>query len=85
MPSSAQSLSNSCSLVAARLRSPLAQAEQPVGELLPVVGQDGANVDRASALQVAQEPPGIGRGLGLENADEDPAGGTVDGDEQIAA
>ena len=34
-------------------RGTLAQAEQAVGELLAVVGQDGANADRAGTLQVA--------------------------------
>ena len=31
-----------------------------------------------------RQPPRIGRGLGLEDADEDPAGGAVDGDKQVA-
>ena len=49
---------------------PLAQAEEAIGELLAVVGGYGADPHRACALQVAQEAPGIGRGLGGEDADE---------------
>jgi hypothetical protein len=83
--------------VRARRGTP-AQAEEAVGELLPPrhcrsdqwrsngsIGQDDADADRAGALQVAQEASGVGGGPGLEDADEDPAGGAVDGDEQIAA
>ena len=59
-------------LVLAR-RGALAQAEEAIGELLPVIGQNGADAYRAGALQVAQKAPGIGRGLGLEDANEDPS------------
>ena len=55
-------------------RGTLAQAEQAIGELLAVICENGADADRAGALKVAQEPPGVGRGLGLEDADEDPSG-----------
>ena len=46
-----------------------AQAEEPVGEFLAVVREYGPDADRAGALQVAQEPSGIGCGPGLEDAD----------------
>jgi hypothetical protein len=62
-----------------------AQAEQAVGELLAIVGKHGADAHRAGAFQVAQEAAGVGSGLGLEDADEDPAGRAVDGHEQVAA
>ena len=52
-------------LVLAR-RGTFAQAEQAIRELLAVVGQDGADADRAGALQVKQEAPRIGRSLGLK-------------------
>jgi hypothetical protein len=65
-------------------RGAFAQAEQAVGELFSVIGQNGADADRAGALQVTQEPPGIRCSLCLEDADEDPAGGAVDGDKQVA-
>ena len=47
----------------------------------------GGHIDLCvlGALQVAQETSGVGRGLCLEDTDEDPAGRTVDGDEQGAA
>lgn len=64
-------------------RGALAQAEQAIGELFSVIRENGADVDRAGALQVAQETSGVGRGLCLEDTDEDPAGRTVDGDEQV--
>ena len=50
-------------------RGAFAQAEEPVGELLAVIGQNGADADRAGALQVAQEPSGIGSRPGLGDAD----------------
>jgi Mrp family chromosome partitioning ATPase len=51
-----------------------AQAEQSVGELLAIVGENGADAQRAGALQIAQEAAGIGSSLGLEDADEYLAG-----------
>ena len=36
-------------------RDTLAQAEEAVGDLLPVVSQNGADTDRAGAFQCAQE------------------------------
>jgi|GEM_PF-3116019 len=62
-----------------------AQAEQAVGEFLAVVRKYGADVHRAGAFQVAQEPSRIGGGLRFVDADEDPAGRAVDGHEQVAA
>lgn len=49
------------------------------------VCKDCADADRAGTLQVSQEAPGIRRSLCLEDADEHPAGGTVDGHKQVAA
>lgn len=63
----------------------LSQAKQPVGEFLAVVGKYGADAQRAGMLQVAQEAAGVGSSIGLEDADEDPASRTIDGDKQIPA
>ena len=52
----------------------LAQTEQAVGKLLSVIGQNGADAQRAGPPQVAQEAAGVRGGLGLEDADENPAG-----------
>ena len=60
----------------------LAQAEEAIRELLAVIGQDGADAERAGALQVTQKPPRIGRRLCLEDADKHPSRCPVDGDEQ---
>ena len=62
---------------------PLAQAEEPVSELLAVANgrseqwrnhrqlrENGADADRADVFQIAQEPPGVGRGLRRKDADE---------------
>ncbi len=61
------------------------QAEQPVGEGFSVVRQDLGNLHRRRALQVAQEPPRIGRGLRRVDAHEDPARRPVDGHEEVRA
>ena len=63
----------------------LAQAEQAVGEFLPVIGQDRPDRDWAGAFQIAQKAAGIGGGLGFEGPDDHPAGGPVNRHEQIAA
>ena len=60
-----------------------AQTEQAVSEFLPVVGQNGADAQRASPFQVAQKSSRIGGGLGFEDPDEHPAGCTIDGHEQV--
>jgi hypothetical protein len=44
---------------------PLAQTKEPVGEFLAVVRENGADADRADALQVAQETSCIGRRLAV--------------------
>ncbi len=44
---------------------PFAQTEQAVGEFLAIIGQHRPDVDRAGPFQVAQEPAGIGGGLGV--------------------
>ena len=62
-----------------------AQTEQAVGEFLPVIGQNGADAQRAGPFQVAQEAAGVGGGLGFLDADEHPAGCPINGDIQIAA
>ena len=64
---------------------PLAQAEEPIRELLAVVGKNGADADWAGAFQIPQEAAGVGRSLGREDADEDPAGRPVNGHEEVAA
>src|SRR6056297_3219310 len=60
-------------LVVARGRA-LAQAEQPVGELLAVVGENTCDLHRRGALQVAQEAARVGGRLRWVDADEDPSG-----------
>ena len=64
--------------------SALAQAEQAVGELLAIIRENGPDPHRAGPFEIAQEPAGIRGGLGLVDANEDPAGRPVDGDEQVA-
>lgn len=62
-----------------------AAAEQPVGELLAVVGQDGADHKRRCLGQLLEEAAsGCGRLAPLDR-DEHPAGGTVNGHEHVAA
>ena len=63
----------------------LAQAEEPVGEGLSVVGQHAGDLHRGRAVQIAQEPSCVGRGLRRVDAHEDPPRGPVDGHEEVAA
>src|SRR6056297_975919 len=58
-----------------------AQAEQTVGEGFSVVGQHAVDLHRGRAVEVAQEPPRIGRGLRRIDAHEDPPRRPVDGHE----
>ena len=60
-------------------------AEQAVGELLAVVGQDLADPDRTGLVQSVQE--GLGRRRRLVGLDGqvNPAAGPVDGHEQVAS
>lgn len=76
-----QSLSNSCSPVAGRLRRP----KKAIRERFALVGENGADAHRAGPLQITQEAPGVGRRPGLEDADKDPGRGAVDCDEEVAA
>ena len=64
---------------------PLTQAKEPISELFSIIGQNGADADRAGTLQVSQESPGIRSSLCLENADENPPCRPVDGHEEVAA
>ena len=66
-------------------RVPLAQAEEAIGELLPVIGQDRADTGRASSFKVPQKPPGIGCGLVVVDADKNPSGRAVNGHKEVAA
>ena len=52
----------------------LAQTKEAVGKLFSVIGQNGADAQRAGPLQVAQEPAGVGSGLGVVDTNEHPAG-----------
>ena len=61
------------------------QTEQAVGELLAIVGENGADAQRAGTFQIAQKAAGIGGCLGFVDADEDPAGGPINRHEQVAA
>ena len=63
---------------------PLAQAEKAICERFAVVCEDSADTDGARPFQVAQEAPGIGCGLCIEDADKDPAGGPVDCHKEVA-
>ncbi|CAM4420544.1 hypothetical protein PARU111607_18005 [Palleronia rufa] len=71
-------------LVVARGRA-LAQAEQPVGELLAVVGENTCDLHRRGALQVTQEAARVGGRLRWVDADEDPSGRTVNRHEEVAS
>jgi len=62
----------------------LAQAEQAVGELFAIIGENGPDPHRAGPFEITQEPAGIRGSLGFVDADEDPAGCPVDGHEQVA-
>lgn len=64
---------------------PLAQAKEPISELLSIIGQNSADADWAGTLQVAQEAARIGCRLCIENANEHPAGRPINGNEKIAA
>ena len=76
--------------------SALAQAKQAVGKLLAArhrprtdgglgsLGENGPDLHWAGSFQVAQEPVGIGGGLGIVDADEDPPCRPVDGHKQVA-
>ena len=50
-----------------------AQAEQPVGEGLSIVGQDPGDLHRCGTFQVAQETARVGRGLRRVDPHEDPS------------
>ena len=62
----------------------LAKAEQAVGELAAIIGENGPYPHWTGPLQIAQEPAGIRGGPGVADAYEDPAGRPVDGHKQIA-
>ena len=77
--------------------SALAQAEQAVGKLLAArhrprtdgglgsLGENGPDPDWAGPFEIPQEATGIRGGLGVVDADEDPAGRPINGHEQVAA
>ena len=65
-------------------RGTFARGDKAVGELLAIVGQEGADVERRGLGQRRQKTLGVGRRLGGIYGDEDPAGGSVDGHEQVA-
>lgn len=64
---------------------PLAQANKPICKLLPIIRENGANANWTGTLEVTQKPAGIGCRLCIENADEDPPRGPINGYEKIAA
>jgi len=66
-------------------RGAFAQAEEPVGELLAIVRQDGADPYWAGALQISQKAPGVGGCFAVVNADKNPTGGAINRHEQVAA
>ncbi len=66
-------------------RSAFAQAEEPICELLAIVRKYGSDAHRTGSLEIAQEAPSVGRRFCIENANEDPPCGPIDGHEEIAA
>ncbi len=66
-------------------RGPCAAGEEPVGELFSVVSQYLGDPNGAGPVQIAQEPAGVGGGLGRQDACETPPCGAVDGRKEIAA
>ncbi len=62
-----------------------AQTEQAVGESLAIIGENGADAQRAGTSQIAQKAAGIGGCLGFVDADEYSAGGPINRYEQVAA
>lgn len=62
-----------------------AQTERAVGEGSSVVGQHAGDHHRGRAVDVAKEPPRVGRGLRRTDAHEDRPRRPVDGHEQVAA
>jgi len=66
-------------------RGTLAQAEVPIRELLAVIGQNGADTDRAGAYSGRAGTAAHWPRLRREDADEHPAGRPVDGYEQVTA
>jgi len=63
----------------------LAGGAEAVGELLAVVGQQCGDFERGGGEQALEETAGAGGGLVRQAFEVDPAGGAVDGDEQIRA
>ena len=63
----------------------LAKAEQAVGKLAAIVRENGPDPHRTGPFQIPRKPAGIRGGLGVVDADEDPAGRPVDGDKQVAS
>lgn len=62
----------------------LALGGEAVGELAAVVGQQLDDLHRCGRVQAAQEVAAAGLALVGIDAQENPAGGAVDGDEQVA-
>ena len=62
----------------------LALGGEAVGELAAVVGQQLDDLHRCGRVQAAQEVAAAGLALVGVDAQENPAGGAVDGDEQVA-
>jgi hypothetical protein len=58
--------------------------DETVGKLRAVVGQDLADLDGRSQLEPTQEIDAARLGHVAVDVHENPAGGTVDGDEKIA-
>ena len=61
----------------------LAQAKQPVGKSLAVVGQYPSDLHRSRTGQVTQETARIGSSLCWIDAHKDPAGRPIDGDKEV--
>lgn len=60
-------------------------ADQPVGELLAVIGQYFGDLDRAGLGERLEESAGGGSAFAGLDLDEHPTGGAVDSHEQITA
>ena len=63
---------------------PFTQTKQSVSKLFSVVRKNGADAQWAGALKVSEEATRVGRCLAVVDADEDPAGGAINCNKQIA-
>lgn len=63
----------------------LSGSTEAVRELLAVIGEDLGDLEGSGLDQAFEEGAGVGGGLGRQDFEVDPAGGAVDGGEEILA